>query len=73
MTGQSTSLRFPQLKEKQQTGSKVRCHLLTHGTKGEVAQRLTALIEPFGECCEPAGLEKVENSNVKEEWKGWGD
>jgi len=49
MTGQDTSLRFPQLKEKQQTGSKVRCHLLTHGTKGEVAQRLTRLIEPFGE------------------------
>jgi hypothetical protein len=49
MSGQATSLRFPQLKEKQQTGSKVRCHLLTHGTKGEVAQRLTALIKPFGE------------------------
>jgi hypothetical protein len=49
MTGQATSLRFPQLKEKQQTGSKVRCHLLTHGTKSEIAQRLTALIEPFGE------------------------
>jgi hypothetical protein len=49
MTGQATSLRFPQLKERQQTGSKVRCHLLTHGTKGEVAQRLTGLIEPFGE------------------------
>ena len=49
MTGQDTSLRFPQLKEKQQTGSKVRCHLLTHGTKAEVAHRLTRLIEPFGE------------------------
>jgi len=49
MTGHATSLRFPQLKEKQQTGSKVRCHLLTHGTKGEVARRLTALSEPFGE------------------------
>jgi len=49
MTGEATSLRYPQLKEKQQTGSKVRCHLLTHGTKGEVAQRLTRLIEPFGE------------------------
>jgi hypothetical protein len=49
MTGHDPSLRFPPLREKQQTGSKVRCHLLTHGTKGEVAQRLTTLIEPFGE------------------------
>ncbi len=49
MTGQATTLRFPQLKEKQQTGSKVRCHLLTSGTKAEVAQRLTTLIRDFGE------------------------
>jgi hypothetical protein len=49
MSGQSTTLRFPQLKEKQQTGSKVRCHLLTSGTKAEVAERLTTLIRDFGE------------------------
>lgn len=49
MTGQGATLRFPQLKENQQTGSKVRCHLLTSGTKAEVAQRLTALIQDFGE------------------------
>src|SRR5208282_4409617 len=49
MTSQGTTLRFPQLKEKQQTGSKVRCHLLTCGTKAEVAQRLTKLVKDFGE------------------------
>jgi hypothetical protein len=49
MTGEATTLRFPQLKEKQQTGSKVRCHLLTCGAKDEVAQRLTMLIKDFGE------------------------
>src|SRR5439155_20733876 len=49
MTGQPTTLRFPQLKEKQQTGSKVPCPLLTCGTKAEVAGRLTTLIKDFGE------------------------
>lgn len=49
MTGEATTLRFPQLKEKQQAGSKVRCHLLTCGTKDEIAQRLTTLIKDFGE------------------------
>ncbi len=40
---------FPRLRPNQQTGSKPRCHLLTSGTKLEVAQRLTTIIEPWGE------------------------
>lgn len=36
------------LRRSQQTGSKPRCHLLTHGTREQVAARLTALIAPFG-------------------------
>ena len=43
------ALSFPQLGPKQQRGSKPRCHLLTHGPSGEVARRLTALIQPWGE------------------------
>lgn len=43
------ALRFPKLKRNQQRGSKPRCHLLTSGTREEVARRLTSLIEPWGE------------------------
>jgi len=39
---------FPRLKANQQTGSKPRCHLLTDGTRPEIASRLTALIERWG-------------------------
>lgn len=39
---------FPNLKPKEQKGSKPRCHLLTHGTPEQVAERLTSLIAPFG-------------------------
>jgi len=42
-------LPFPKLKKNQQTGSKPRCHLFISGTKDEVASRLTALIESWGE------------------------
>jgi hypothetical protein len=42
-------LPFPELKKNQQTGSKPRCHLFASGTKDEVASRLTALIERWGE------------------------
>jgi hypothetical protein len=42
-------IRFPQLRKTQQRGSKPRCHLLTSGTKEEVARRLTAVIQPWGE------------------------
>lgn len=37
------------LPPKEQRGSKPRCHILTHGTKDEVARRLTSLIHPFGQ------------------------
>jgi len=36
------------LKSNQRTGSKPRCHLLTHGTPDQVAERLTMLIAPLG-------------------------
>ena len=36
------------LGSKAQRGSKPRCHWLTHGTREQVAKRLTELIEPYG-------------------------
>jgi hypothetical protein len=36
------------LKRKEQRGSKPRCHLLTHGSREEVATRFTGLIQPWG-------------------------
>jgi hypothetical protein len=36
------------LKPNQRAGSKPRCHLLTHGTPEQVAERLTRLIAPWG-------------------------
>jgi hypothetical protein len=36
------------LKPNQRKGSKPRCHLLTHGTPEQVAERLTKLIAPWG-------------------------
>lgn len=36
------------LKSNQRTGSKPRCHLLTRGTREQVAERLTKLIAPWG-------------------------
>ena len=44
-----TEIRFPKLRKTQQRGSKPRCHLLTSGTKAEVARRLASVIEPWGE------------------------
>lgn len=35
------------LKPKERRGSKPRCHLLTHGSANDVAERLTALVAPF--------------------------
>ena len=40
--------RFGKLKRNQQTGSKPRCHLLTHGSNEQVAGRLTQLIDGWG-------------------------
>jgi len=36
------------LPENRRTGSKPRCHWLTHGNKAEVSRRLSGLIAPFG-------------------------
>ena len=36
------------LKSKERRGSKPRCHWLTHGTREQVANRLTELVEPWG-------------------------
>ena len=36
------------LESDEQRGSKPRCHWLTHGTREQVANRLTALVEPWG-------------------------
>jgi len=43
------SVHFPELRRTQQKGSKPRCHLLTYGTRQEIARRLSSLIEPWGE------------------------
>ena len=40
--------RFPELDHKSQRGSKPRCHLLTDGTRVEVAGRLYGLVKPYG-------------------------
>ena len=45
----TTPLDWTRLEKKGRSGSKARCHLLTHGTDQEVAGRLTRLIEPWGE------------------------
>lgn len=52
------------LKPNQRRGSKPRCHLLTHGPRKEVADRLTALIAPWGsvsvsDTWMPEGFEEV--------------
>jgi len=36
------------LRPNQRNGSKVRCHLLTHGSRGDVSKQLTLLSEPWG-------------------------
>ena len=40
--------RLFKLKPKQRKGSKPRCHWLTHGTREQVADRLTELVKPWG-------------------------
>ena len=57
--------RFPELKHKEQRGSKPRCHLFTDGTPAEVAGRLTALVKPYGSVSRtsewrPAGFDDVD-------------
>ena len=36
------------LKQREREGSKPRCHWLTHGSRGDVAERLTELAKPWG-------------------------
>jgi len=63
-------IRFPELRKTQQRGSKPRCHLLTSGTRVEIAERLTSLIKPWGEvvgagCCwMPCGFEDCEEAQL---------
>ena len=65
------SYRFPELQRNQQRGSKPRCHLLTHGTPGAVAARLTALAAPFatvgpGDAWMPQGFAQVDEATLPE-------
>ena len=57
--------RFPELQYDEQRGSKPRCHLLTDGTRAEVAGRLTELVKPYGSVSKtsnwaPSGFDNVE-------------
>ena len=57
--------RFPELGRAEQRGSKPRCHLLTDGTRAEVAGRLTGLVKPFGSVSKgdvwrPRGFERTD-------------
>ena len=57
--------RFPELGRSEQRGSKPRCHLLTDGTRAEVAGRLTGLAKPFGSVSRgsvwrPRGFERID-------------
>jgi hypothetical protein len=57
------------LKPKGRTGSKARCHLLTHGTPEQVAERLTELIAPWGVVAAtdnwmPQGFEDVKEAQL---------
>jgi len=47
--GMAMSQLIERLPVKARRGSKPRCHLLTHGTRQEVADRLTDLIHPWGQ------------------------
>lgn len=56
--------RFPELDDKGQRGSKPRCHLLTDGTRAEVAGRLATLVKPYGSVSRtynwlPAGFDEL--------------
>lgn len=57
------------LPPKAQRGSKPRCHLLTHGTRVEVARRLTALMGAWGsvsttDCWLPEGFEDLNEAEL---------
>src|SRR3989442_1041970 len=44
---------FKRLKPRERSGSKPRCHRLTHGAATQVSARLTALAGPFGRVLPP--------------------
>ncbi|MEE8405336.1 MAG: hypothetical protein V3S17_08090 [candidate division Zixibacteria bacterium] len=57
------------LKPNLRTGSKPRCHLLTHGTREQVAERLTKLIAPWGSVAAvdnwmPQGFDEVKEAQL---------
>ena len=57
------------LARNQRRGSKPRCHLLTHGSKEQVAARLTALIAPWGQvrpsdAWKPEGFDNLEEAQL---------
>lgn len=63
------ALLFPHLDAKAQRGSKPRCHLLTHGSRKDVAARLTRLATPFATVSEsdawmPDGFSDVEEAEL---------
>src|SRR5262245_2206639 len=65
------TLLFEQLRRNEQRGSKPRCHLLSHGRSDDVAERLTALVEPFakvtsGDCWMPQGFDRIEEATLPE-------
>jgi hypothetical protein len=70
MGDMTTGFLFPQLKKNQQRGSKPRCHLFMKGPREEVAQRLTSLIELWGEVKAdksfwmPDGFDKCEEAQL---------
>ena len=65
------SVRFTRLKRNQQSGSKPRCHLLTHGSRQSVAARLTSLAEPHASVAAsdhwmPQGFEQIDEATLPE-------
>ena len=62
---------FERLKPKERRGSKLRCHLLTHGSPDAVATRLTALVAPFANVAAsdrwmPQGLDDIAEATLPE-------
>jgi hypothetical protein len=63
------SVLLERLKPKERRGSKPRCHLLTHGSSGAVAERLTAVVTPFArvapsDCWMPEGFEQTDEAEL---------
>ena len=63
------SKQFRELPPNAQRGSKPRCHLLTYGAREQVAERLSALIEPWGSVAPtdrwmPAGFDECAEAQL---------